>query len=892
MKNRFKRSVSEALKHFNDFMWLGSHSPLASPYFLGTQLQKINRPDSISGLGKALQSTFQIAADSLWPGPLPQSRRALEKAVEVERLEMGNGGPRYLYLLLDLRYLRRFFPPRTWPKTGRAIHAYLNVSETRYFVHLNLAREQFTKNLLQLIQPGLRLEKPILSAPLSGRNQITLDILDDLKNKQSVSISGVGGIGKTAVGTAVTEAWESGAAFWYNFHPGLNDDLDSLIFSLGHFLHHWGFSNLWLQLMAQEGQVGSVTQAMGFLREDLTQAAQLPVLLCFDELDLLQTAVSQPRHSEHRQILELLEGLKKVSPLLLIGQCAILDTEAHYALNALSAKACAQMIASRGIAPDELDLKRIYRLTEGNPRFIELYLALIHQTEANDEVRFLRSPALKPTFSRLWKRLKTNEKAILSQLAVFRTNVPADLWAHDAAYQALEDRKLLKADAFGGVGLLPIIRNLIYEELPSKSRAAHHHQAAIIRLDRGQITESAYHLCQAGAVGDAVTLWFANQTIEIEQGKAGAAYAIFASLPAEGLSSSQAKKLKVIKDRLNLFYGQSAEILKDIDQYSWHPDEEITAVALQQWGEANFRLGQADEALQNLDVAITVLTNISTQITLLYFKRGKILLEQGKKHEAEKEILFVQLEVARFKGSIAMFSGNYLLAREFFEKALALAEKSSDEAKIASARYSLAKAIGNAGDPELAHKLAKPALDYYERIGNRVWLEGLRAELAGAYLNVGQFEKVIEPAEKALQFFEKMNHDVWIGHLSSNLAEAYFETGKIDLAEKFAYKAINSEHPTIPPYAIYTLGQIHAARNNFDLAEQAFQQGIQLAQQIGDQFIEAYLHRICGQTLLDCGKIENARARLQNALELFTGLGMKHEVDKTVAILSPVAKQT
>ncbi|MCB8924127.1 MAG: tetratricopeptide repeat protein [Ardenticatenaceae bacterium] len=71
-----------------------------------------------------------------------------------------------------------------------------------------------------------------------------------------------------------------------------------------------------------------------------------------------------------------------------------------------------------------------------------------------------------------------------------------------------------------------------------------------------------------------------------------------------------------------------------------------------------------------------------------------------------------------------------------------------------------------------------------------------------------------------------MNHDVWIGHLSSNLAEAYFETGKIDLAEKFAYKAINSEHPTIPPYAIYTLGQIHAARNNFDLAEQAFQQGI------------------------------------------------------------------
>ncbi len=889
MKNRFNHSVSEALKHFNDLAWLGSHSPLSSPYFLGAQLQRIDNPDSISGRGQALQSTLQIAADSLWSGPLPQSRRALEKAVEAERLEMGNGGPRYLYLLLDLRYLRRFFPPRTWPNTGRAIHTYLNVSETRFFVHLNSARTQLTKKLLQFIQPGLRLEKPILSAPLSGRNQIVLDILDDLKNRGSVSISGIGGIGKTAVGTAVTEAWESAASFWYTFHPGLNDDLASLIFSLGHFLHQWGFSNLWLQLMAQEGQVGSVAQALGFLREDLTQAAQLPVLLCFDELDLLQTAVSQPRHSEHRQILELLEGLKKASPLLLIGQRAILDTEAHYALNALSAEACAQMIVSRGIAPDELDLKRIYRLIEGNPRFIELYLALIHQTESNDEVRFLRSPALKPTFSRLWKRLTTDEKAILSQLAVFRTNVPADLWGNNAAYKALEDRKLLKADAFGGVGLLPIIRQLIYEELPAKSRAVYHHQAALIRLDRGQITEAAYHLCRAGAVGDAVTLWFANQTIEIEQGKAGAAHAIFSSLPAEGLSSAQAKKLKVIKDRLNLFYGQSAKILKDIDQYSWHPDEEITAVALQQWSEANFRLGQADEALQNLEEAITVLTNISTQITLVYFKRGKILLEQGKKYEAEKEILSAQFEIARLEGSIAVSSGNYLLAREFYEKALALAEKSSDEEKIARASYSLAKAIGNAGDPELAHKLAKPALEYYDRIGNRVRLEGLRAELAGAYLNVGQFEKVIEPAEKALQFFEKINHDVWVGHLSSNLAEAYFETGKIDLAEQFAYKAINTEHPIIPPYAIYTLGQIHAVRKKFDLAEQAFQQGIQLAQQIGDQFIEAYLHRICGQTLLDCGQIENARVRIQNALELFTALGLKHEVDKTEAILAPVA---
>jgi len=140
VKNRFKQSVSEALKHFTNLAWLGGHSPLASSYFLGQHLHKTVRPETVTGRGEVLQSVMQAAANSLWPGPLPQSRRALETAVETERMEMGNGGPCYLYLLLDLRYLRRFFPPRTSPNTVGAIYDYLNVSETRFFVHLNSAR--------------------------------------------------------------------------------------------------------------------------------------------------------------------------------------------------------------------------------------------------------------------------------------------------------------------------------------------------------------------------------------------------------------------------------------------------------------------------------------------------------------------------------------------------------------------------------------------------------------------------------------------------------------------------------------------------------------------------------------------------------------------------------
>lgn len=888
MKDNFRQSINNALKHFVDAEWLGVHSPLASPYFLGQQLQKVTRPDTHVGRGEALQLVMQTAVDSIWPGPLPQSRQTLEAAVNEEREGMGNGGPCYLYLLLDLRYFRRFFSPRSIPNTVRGIHDYLSVSETRFFVHLSAAREQFTKELLYLIRPSLRLEKPILTTRLVGRNKMMQDIMHHLQGDKSVSLSGLGGIGKTSLGTAVIGAWKSKASFWYTFHPGLNDDVNSLIFSLGHFLHQWGYSNLWFQLMAQGGKTGSVEEALGFLREDLAQAAELPILLCFDELDLLQTAVSQPRHSEHRQILELLEGLKKLAPMLLIGQRMIIDTEAHFLLNQLSIEAYEQLIAERGFVPENLHLKQIYRLTHGNPRFLEIYLALLDEDDDSESVNLLNAPSLKPTFSRLWKRLTKDEKVVLSQLAVFRNYAPADLWDGDMAYQTVKSRRLLKEDAFGGITILSLFRELIYEELPLKTRYRFHYQAARVRSERGQTTEAAYHLCRSNKIDDAIALWYAKQDIEIEQGKAGAAYVIFSDLSPRGLLQASGKKLKIIKDRLNLLYGRSAEVLKDIDKYSWHLDDELTAVELKQRGDANHHLGNIEQALQNYEDAIKSLTHISNQITFLTVRRGQLSLEQGKLYEAENEGALAQFELLRLHGLVNMTRGNYLKAKGFFEDALALAQKISNEEKVATASYSLALMVGNAGDPDLAQEIAKPALDYFKKIGNRVQLEGLKAELAGTYLNAGRFDEAIIPIEKALQFFEKIKHDVLIGHLSSNLAEAYFETGNIDQAEQYAYKAINSEHLIVQPYAIYTLGQIHAAKQKFTLAEQAFETGIELARQIGDQFIEAYLHRISGQILLKNMEYEAAKNRIKEALGLFAKLSLQHEIDKTEQILSTI----
>lgn len=158
--------MTDALKHCNDPRWLSQYSPLATPYFLSQQLQQTPDSDTPLGRGRALQHVLFQAADSLWPGVLPQSQKSLLSLVDQERAEEAVG-LRYQFLLLDLRYLRRFFNPSAAPNTVGAMYDMLNVSGTRFFAHLQEARNNLAAALLRRIHPSLRLELPL--PPLLNR---------------------------------------------------------------------------------------------------------------------------------------------------------------------------------------------------------------------------------------------------------------------------------------------------------------------------------------------------------------------------------------------------------------------------------------------------------------------------------------------------------------------------------------------------------------------------------------------------------------------------------------------------------------------------------------------------------------------------------------------------
>lgn len=878
---QFGIALTNALKHCNDPQWLGQYSPFATPYFLGSNLHDDPAPETTSGRGRTLQKLLHRAADSMWPGEPPQSQGPLLTLVEQERSAVALGS-RYQFLLLDLRYMRRYFPPRSPPNTVGAMYDMLNVSETRFFAHLHLARNSLAQELLRLVRPSLRLERP--QAPnLVGRDQLLHDCSVALLEGRSVALTGTAGIGKTSVGAELVNRWPTDAVFWHTFRPGLNDNLTSVVQSLAHFLHQNDCPNLWLQLMAMEGELTDLQQILGFLREDLDCASELPALLCFDEVDLLHTASAQPRHGTHKQLLELLDGLRDLAPLLLIGQRALIDTDTHHELQPLSLAETTRLLARAGLPVNTA--RRLHTVTEGNPRFLELYIALQIGNETDRPSAIAQDPSLHPLFNRLWKRLSKCEKEVLMSLSVFRAFAPRTNWQEREGFESLQARNLLKEDTQGGVALLSLFRELVYDELSSEQQQQVQQQAALIRAQLGQYTEAAFHLWQADLRQEAVDLWYDYQDIEIEQGKAGAAHALFADASSTALPETCAKRLKVIQDRLNLLYGDAASVLDNIDGYSWHMDEQITADAMEQWGQAHLIRGDLDATLAQYDSAIDVLGRISTNIVQLHRKRAQVHIEQAHLEQAQRETIVAQFEVERLKAWVLMAQGDNMRAQKHLQTALQMAEEVSDTKLIGLTKQLLAIAAGNHGDFPAAYDYAQDAMAYFESMGDRLSLENMRAEVAGFLLNQRRFAEAIAPHEAALSFFEEIKHDIRIAYISSNLAEAYFETGQLEKAEAHALRAIQSENPRVQPYACYTLGQIRHSQKRIEESEQVFKRGVRVAEQTGDDFIAAYLYRAYGTMQSQEGRTEAGVQTLEKSRERFAKLTMEHEVEITAKLI-------
>ncbi len=877
----FSKIVRDALKHYDDPAWLGQHSPLATPYFLGhVLLEQTEHSEDATACGQVLRNLFIEAARKLWEDELPvvsrepkgksEAKKQLKDIVDAKRLMMGNKGGHYYFLLLELRYFRQYFPKSARPNDTRGIVNFLGLTEAPYYDHLKMAVEALIIELLKLVRPTFRLEQPRLHRPIFGRTPLIQTILKQLSKNQSVMLNGMGGAGKTTVGTAVYNQWDTTPAFWYTFRTPLNDQYNSLLFSLAHFLNQHGQSALWLQLMVDGGRLKNHNQLQGYLAHDL----KLQPLLCFDEADRLLTSREELQNPEHLAIFELLELLVELTPVLLLGQRPIIDTSAQHTLSHLSLPEAAQLLAQTTEGLDVATIAQWHQFAQGNPRLLLLF-AMLH---VNGEQIEADSVNLAGPFQRLWRRLSAAERDVLALLSVFRSPAPADAWQDQQTLHSLIERQLVTKDAQDGIELFPLYRSYLYKNgLVREEREYQHEQAAMIRVQRGEYTTAASHYVKANEPAKALAVWYPHLETEITRGFGASARAIFVDLSAKRLKKKEQKQLKFVRDRLADLAGDLDAILATAES---RPDNTIEDAILDDWEGRTLQLrGQSERALASYNSALARLAEIMSQSTATHFRRGQTFLERRDLSEARHEAQSIFYFYQRLQAMIAQSSANFAAAEKAFLRALEAA-KHLLPIQRASIHQQLMYLYGQKNQMERVEHHAKLAMDAFTKMGHQFQQRLTQAHLAAIYMQAGQYEDAIDLGEDVLQFFNNLNHiGTPVPELHNTLAEAYFELGDLQNALAYAQKVLRSEERELFPYGSYTLARIHIKNQKYDFAHRVFKEALHVARENEDIFIQAYLLRERSKLYRLEGKRIDGQNDRDAALILFGQMDIEDEIN-------------
>ena len=891
----FYEQLRLALNHFSEPAWLGINSPLAAPYFLGEALRRSPAAPTAVLRGQVLQRELQEAAASLWPDKLPHEKETLVTAVTQERRDSGNKGRRYYYLLLELRYFRRYFK-NSHPLASQEpdIRDYLGVSRGPYFNHMKAARQALADALLKRLRPTFRLERPFTpSRALIGRQALSQQCADALAANQTVAISGMSGVGKTSLAVAVASTINP-EFFWFTLRPTLNDQLNSLLFSLGYFLHQRGASSLWLQLVADQGSMEDPNLALALLRDDLARLDQSPrlvqskrPLLCFDEVDNLHSDNPDKVADAQLQIREFLAGLRGLCPILLIGQRHTLTADHHIPLTGLDLAETILLLDEAEIpfTADEAD--HLQQYTGGNPRLLNLCITLYDHGKplADITAELSAAPAFQALFAHLWQRLNQKERALLQYLAVFRSPVPEDAWTDkQSMLKSLLRRHIVQRDDSGGIMLLPSLRDFIYDDrrwLSADLRENCHLWAAKVRFTRGEYTAAAYHYVQAGEHEKAVQVWFPHRQEEIERGQATAALALFSQIPLRRLPKAEQEAAALLRAELHELVGDAEKGLADLDTVAWLTDSEIVANAILLQSNFLNALGYPETAVARNEEGIAIIMRLLRQLTRYRYQRGIAHIQQRQVSQAWDEAQLAQYEAQHLNAIVQEEQGNYREANLSYQQALAVAKSIHYEPGVAQINRGLARLLGRLGQLHEAQPYAEAAIAYYEQNGDRLSLEKLRCNLSQAYIQTGDFENAVRVAAPAHAFFEAAKLPYWTAVTAANLAEASFELGNLPDAARYAQQVLTIDERHTHPYAWYTLGLIHRQQNDLPAAEKAFHTCQQIAADNEDKFIEAYAWRMLGNVYAADGKLAKANRGWETAVLQFQALGLTEEVKTT-----------
>lgn len=844
--------LEEALTHYTDVEWLGRNSLLAAPYLLGEWAPA--SATEARHYGRALQALLQAAIDKV----------------------DGKYAERYRTILQEYYFHNRSLP---------VLYELVGLSRNAFNVNRQAAIAALAQTLITLLRPTLRLEMPPPPVALLERETLVQQATGALQQRQTVAILGTSGVGKTMLGAHLAQRLGR-ACFWYTIRSGLNDQVESFLFALGLFAWQQGAPALWLELVAGQGKIVPA-KALALVQHGLAQI-QPPPLLCIDEVDLLQPATN----ADNTPLVQLLATLRGQTPLLLIGQRALIDTDYHYVLKGLSSAAVQEVLLGAQIRLSSAEITQLQQLTQGNPRLVKLFVLAVQNGEqpadllAHLQPTLAQTPALEFMLTRIFQRLHADEQRILVELSVFPSPAPPQPWQTPAwgyALGALLGKQLLQGDSRRGIEIPLLYRQLIYANLPVATVEQLHVQAAQLRMRTGAYTAALYHWLMARRPVEALTLWQEHHQQEIAQGQAATARQLLRTLPTVDLPPVLQEQHALLSAQLAYLVGELGEALADLrtllhkTSLAALPANELAGMIANELSD----FSQADNAFQRA----LRLSQSFVELRDVHIRKGMAWLHwrQVELTQAEQELNQAAYEVENMRGRLAEARNDYAAARTHYQQALELAETLRHSPSVAKTCTSLGGLLGLLGEAATAQHYLQRAYQWYQQTGNLLPMAGNRLNLAVAQLQIGEPQAALPTlrAAETLLMDRTQIPPRQYALLHQLYAEVYLALDELMTDQHHLQLALaTEERETLPDlYRIY--GELLGRQGDWSQAETLLRQSIDLAEQGHDQNTGGYGWRALAQLYAQQGRPQAATAAFAQALDHFTAMQLWHEVERT-----------
>jgi tetratricopeptide (TPR) repeat protein/DNA-binding MarR family transcriptional regulator len=257
----------------------------------------------------------------------------------------------------------------------------------------------------------------------------------------------------------------------------------------------------------------------------------------------------------------------------------------------------------------------------------------------------------------------------------------------------------------------------------------------------------------------------------------------------------------------------------------------------------------------------------------------KIIKELGLGRVKEEKLSELQI----IKGHVLRMNGEWEDARECYNKSLELSKLHEDDIGKARAYNAIGTVFYRQGKWNEAMDSFNHGLKIAENEKDEQYCSKLYSNIALIHWGEGDYNSAKDLIQKSLDLCNKLNDIKGIARAYNNLGIIYWEKKELDeaiTAYKMSLKLSQELEDKRTIAILYdNLGEVYRVKGISKKAKEYYQKSLDLSKELGFKWQIAEVYCNLGQMYQDKNRTKSTEY-LNSALEIFSNLGAKREMDK------------